>query len=42
MWWSFFSRCKGIEKGAKRRKIGGGHWTSDANGGTKLGGMMRE
>ena len=42
----FFSRHKGIEKdtkkGTKRRKIGGGHWTSDANGGTKLGGMLRE
>jgi len=34
----FFSRCKGMEKGTKRRKIGGGCWTSDANGGTKYGG----
>jgi len=34
----FFSRRKGMEKGTKRRKIGGGRWTSDANGGTKYGG----
>jgi len=26
----FFSRQKGMEKGTKRRKIGGGCWTSDA------------
>ena len=34
----FFSRHKGIEKGTKTRKIGGGRWTSDANRGTKYGG----
>jgi len=28
----FFSRCKGMEKGTKRKKIGGGCWTSDAKG----------
>ncbi len=38
----FFSRCKGMEKGCKRREIGGGHWTSDANGGTKYGGWNVE
>ena len=40
----FFSRHKRMDKGTKRRKIGGGHWTSDANGGTQniVGGMLRE
>jgi len=28
----FFSRLKGMEKGTKRKKIGGGHWMSDAKG----------
>jgi len=31
----FFSRRKGLEKGTKRKKIGGGHWTSDGKGGGK-------
>jgi len=38
----FFSRCKGIEKATKTRKIEEVHWTSDANGGTKYGGWNVE
>jgi len=42
----FFSRRKGMEKGTKRKKIGGGRWTSDAKGcgkycGWNVDGMKR-
>jgi len=38
----FVSRCKGVEKGTKRKKIGGGHWMSDVKGSGKCCGWNVE